>query len=139
MPTVMLTDHFSLDEMIATSHREFDNTPPEPVVTALRRTAQLLEEIRTLLGDRPVLVTSGYRCPALNRAVGGVANSQHVVGQAADFICPSFGTPREVWQRLFDSPVQYDQLIYEHPTLPSWCHVSWSNEPRRQAFELGTA
>lgn len=138
MPAVRLSEHFTLDELTTTQHREFDNTPTASIVSALQRTAQLLEEVRSLLGNVPVIVTSGYRCPELNRAVGGVANSQHVFGQAADFIAPSFGTPQQIWSRLFNA-LEYDQLIYEHPTRPPWVHISWASQPRKQAFELGDA
>lgn len=139
MPTVSLSEHFSLDEMIATQHRGIDNAPPVEAVANLRQLAALLEVVRERLGGKPILITSGYRCWLLNQAVGGVPNSQHLLGQAADFICPSFGSPREIWEALKNSDVAYDQLIYEHPSTPPWCHVSWSANPRRQAFELGSA
>lgn len=139
MPTVMLSQHFSLEEMIATQHRGIDNTPPAEAVTNLKELAKLLEKVRERLGNKPILVTSGYRCWALNQAVGGVPSSQHVLGQAADFICPRAGTPAEIWAVLKDSDIAFDQLIYEHPSLPPWVHISWSMNPRRQAFELGSA
>jgi zinc D-Ala-D-Ala carboxypeptidase len=142
MPAVglQLTHHFSLAEMTATQHRGFNNTPDKLVFDNLKRTAELLEVVRAALGF-PIYVTSGYRCPALNAAVGGVANSQHMTGQAADFIIPAFGQPREVWAAIRDAlpEIQFDQLIYEHPSQPAWCHISWSPTPRRQAFELGNA
>lgn len=142
MPAVnlQLTHHFSLAELIATQHREFDNTPSDATLANLKRLAELLEVVRATLGH-PIYVSSGYRCPELNTAVRGQPNSQHLVGQAADFICPGFGPPQEVWAAIRDAlpEIQYDQLIYEHPTQPAWVHISWSWTPRRMAFELGSA
>lgn len=123
-----LSPHFTLEELTATQHREIDNTAPPEVVANLKRTAQGLEEIRTLLGV-PVIVSSGYRCPALNKAVGGQPNSQHMTGQAADFIAPQFGSPRTVASRIADSGLDVDQCIVE---FDRWVHVSFAPSPRRQ-------
>lgn len=127
-----LTPHFTLEEMTATQHRGIDNTPPTlTVIDALRRTAMLLEQVRTRLGV-PVLVSSGYRCPELNAAVGGQKASQHLLGQAADFIAPAFGTPTTVVSALRDAVgLDYDQLILE---FGRWVHISWSATPRHQAL-----
>lgn len=127
-----LTPHFTLEEMTATQHRGIDNTPPTlTVIDALRRTAMLLEQVRTRLGV-PVLVSSGYRCPELNAAVGGQKASQHLLGQAADFIAPAFGTPTTVARALRDAiGLDYDQLILE---FGRWVHISWSDTPRHQAL-----
>jgi len=125
---MMLSPHFSLEELTATQHREIDNAPPPEVVQQLKRTAQGLEEIRLLLGV-PVIVSSGYRCPALNKAVGGQPNSQHMTGQAADFIAPAFGSPRTVASRIADASLAIDQCIVE---FDRWVHVSFSDSPRRQ-------
>lgn len=126
-----LSPHFTLAELVATQHREIDNDPPLEVVAALKRTALLLEAVRTRLGV-PVIVSSGYRCPALNAAVGGQPNSQHLTGQAADFIAPAFGDPTTVASALRDcADVAYDQIILE---FGRWVHISWADQPRRQAL-----
>lgn len=139
MPTTMLSPHFSLAELIATQHRGFDNMPPDEAVKNLTQLVAMLELVRARLGDKSMTITSGYRCWALNAAVGGSANSQHMLGQAADFICPGFGAPDEIFKDLRNSAIAFDQLIYEHPTRPAWVHISWSPTPRRMAFELGSA
>lgn len=126
-----LSPHFTLEELISTQHREIDNTPPPDVVENLKKTAMLLEAVRLRLGQ-PITVSSGYRCPALNKAVGGQPNSQHLTGQAVDFICPGFGSPTTVASALQDCrEVLYDQLILE---FGRWVHISWAPSPRRQGL-----
>ena len=128
-----LTPHFTLAEFVISetaARSGIDNDPPLEVVAALKRTAQGLEEVRTRLG-KPVTITSGYRCPALNAAIGGAKDSQHMRGEAADFICPQFGSPVDVASALRDSGVQYDQLILE---FGRWVHISFAAAPRRQAL-----
>ena len=81
--------YFKLAEFInsATANRlGIDNMPTFEIVDNLNRLADYLDGIRAKLG-KPILVSSGYRCPMLNKAVGGVANSQHLKGLAADLIC----------------------------------------------------
>jgi hypothetical protein len=129
-----LTQHFTLEEMTFTQHREFDNNPPPEVVERLRTTAQGLERIRTLLGH-PIHVNSGYRSPELNRAVGGATNSQHCLGLAVDFICPGFGSPLAVARFLSGRVINLgiDQLIHE---FDSWVHVSFSDSPRHVLLSI---
>ena len=129
-----LTPHFTLEELTVTQHRGIDNTPPTLALLGnLRRTAMLLEQVRTRLGV-PILVSSGYRCPELNAAVGGQANSQHLTGQAADFIAPGFGAPVAVVSVLRDAiDLPYDQLILE---FDRWVHISWADTPRHQALVI---
>lgn len=133
-----LSPHFTLEEMIATQHRGIDNTPPADVVERLKRTAQGLEAVRVRFGA-PIVVTSGYRCEALNRAVGGQPASQHLVGEAADFLIPSVrGGPAAVVSALVDCrDVDFDQLIEEHGAGgAAWTHISFVSDraPRRQVL-----
>ena len=128
---MQLSEHFSLEELTATSHREIDNTPPIDIIDQLKCTARGLEHVRLLLGV-PVLINSGYRSPAVNAAVGGSEKSQHMKGEAADFIAPKFGTPFEVCRLLEASDLRFDQLIFEQ----SWAHVSFVDyrPPRRSVL-----
>jgi zinc D-Ala-D-Ala carboxypeptidase len=127
--TEALTSHFTLAELSVTRHG--DNAPPPVVVERLRAvTAPMLEQVRTLLGDRPIIVTSGYRSPAVNTAVGGVATSAHLTGYAADFICPAFGTPLEVCATISRSTLDFDQLIQEG----TWVHLSVDPRMRREVL-----
>lgn len=128
--TTKLTAHFALEELSCTQHREIDNTPPPEVVGTLRTTAARMEEVRRLLGERPIHVSSGYRCPALNRAVGGARTSAHLSGHAVDFNCYGFGRPIEVCRRIAGSDVRFDQLIEEG----TWVHISFDPRMRRQVL-----
>ncbi|MDX1982051.1 MAG: D-Ala-D-Ala carboxypeptidase family metallohydrolase [Bryobacteraceae bacterium] len=131
-----LSEHFTLEEMILsqTAAREgIDNTPTPEVIKNLRITVATLEEIRDLLGV-PVLVSSGYRSPALNKAVKGSKTSAHMQGLAADFTAPGFGTVFQVARKIAASGISYDQLIYE---FDSWVHVGLRvGEPRRQNLSI---
>ena len=107
------------------------NDPPPDVVKRLYTTAYKLEEVRKLLGDKPILISSGYRCIDLNRLLGSKDTSQHVRGEAVDFIAPTFGTPREIVEKIKDSNIDYDQLILE---FGRWVHCSFSDRNRKQAL-----
>jgi zinc D-Ala-D-Ala carboxypeptidase len=125
-----LTAHFALEELACSQHREIDNRPPPEVLATLRATAARMEEVRRLLGDRVISVSSGYRCPELNRAVGGARTSAHLVGDAVDFNCFGFGEPAVVCRAIAHSELGFDQLIEEG----SWCHVSFDPRMRRQVL-----
>lgn len=125
-----LSEHFTLEEMTFTTHRNIDNTPPPNIVEALTKTSMSLEGVRALLGA-PITINSGYRSPMLNKAVGGVVGSQHTKGQAVDFGCKDFGTPDQIVKAIKDSGVQYDQLIREYD---KWVHISFSDTPRKQVL-----
>jgi hypothetical protein len=91
----------------------------------------VLRPLRVRL-DKPVIVNSGYRCPEVNRLVGGVSNSQHVLGQAADIKVEKV-TARTLFDYIKNSDIVYDQLILEN----GWVHVSYNPKHNRmQAFIL---
>lgn len=128
-----LSPHFTLAEMTVSevaARRGIPNEPTPEALEALYRTATGLEAVRAVLG-KPIIVTSGYRSPAVNRLVGGQPSSQHLRGEAADFICPAFGTPGEVVAALVKSAVQYDQCILE---FGRWVHISFAPAFRRMAL-----
>jgi hypothetical protein len=129
-----ISTHFTIDELTHSqeaARRGLDNDPPLHVLDALKNTAYQMELVRLELGEKPILISSGYRSPEVNAAVGGSKGSQHLLGQAVDFTCPTFGTPREIVQRLIDSAIQYDQVIEE---FGKWVHISFSDRNRRQAL-----
>lgn len=134
---MQLTPHFTLEELIhsdTANARGIDNSPSPEIIENLRKTAQMLERVRTLLGQ-PITISSGYRCPALNAAVGGVPDSAHLYGQAADILCPGFGTPLEVCQAIQKSMIPFDQLIREH-LAADWTHIAWSTSQRMQILTI---
>jgi zinc D-Ala-D-Ala carboxypeptidase len=101
------------------------NYPGERELANLRRLAQVLETIRTLLGRSPISISSGYREPRVNRAVGGSANSLHMLGCAADFTAPSAGSPLTVCRAIAANPPPLmAELIYEG----TWVHLGIAPE-----------
>lgn len=129
-----LTEHFRLSELTASATaraRGIDNTPPvEAVVNLYHLCEHVLEPARRHFGV-PLLVSSGYRCAALNRAVGGVSRSQHLIGEAADIQLPS-GVSCTLddlfsWLRTH---TPFDQLILERSASGTrWIHVSCRRPP----------
>jgi len=134
-----LTEHFSLEELTATSHRQFDNIPNSDEVANLTRLATFLEKVRSKLGGKPIMINSGFRSKEVNDSVGSKDTSQHRIGCAADIRVPGM-TPNEVVQTLIDSGLPYDQIIRE---FDAWTHISIPNNagllPRRQALIIDRA
>ena len=125
-----LSPHFTLDELTHTDHREIDNTPTQDEINNLQQLANFLEEVKTVLGGKPIMISSGFRCKALNDAVGSKDTSQHRIGLAADFRVPGM-TPDEVVRAVVASGIGYDQIIRE---FDRWTHISVSDKPRKQAL-----
>lgn len=136
-----LSPHFLLAEFTASNTaaaRGIDNTPPPEALANLRRLAEVLEQARAVLGGA-IAISSGYRSPALNKAVGGSATSAHMDGRAADFTCPSFGEPVEVCRALVAAGIVVDQIISERSGARTWVHLGIARAgvaPRRQAFSI---
>jgi hypothetical protein len=122
-----LSEHFTLEELTATSHREFDNTPNATEIANLTRLAATLEQVKTLLGGKPVMINSGFRSKQVNDSVGSKDTSQHRIGCAADIRVPGM-TPNEVVKAIIASDIGYDQLIRE---FDSWTHISVPDMPSR--------
>lgn len=138
-----LSDHFSLEEMTKSqtgARKGIDNTPPPEVVENLKLLCEnVLEKVRIHFG-RPVIVNSGYRGPKLNKAIGGVKNSQHLTGQAADIEVP--GVDNSVLFCWIKDNLVFDQVILEFHKkgIPDsgWVHVSWNSKGnRKQAITIG--
>ena len=129
-----LSTHFTLEELTITDHRELENTPNETELANLKRLAEFLEKVKTVLGGKPIMVNSAFRSKAVNDAVGSKDTSQHRVGCAADLRVPSM-TPDEVVKAIIASGIGYDQVIRE---FDRWTHISIPNKmfdsPRKQAL-----
>ncbi|NDC30848.1 MAG: DUF882 domain-containing protein [Bacteroidetes bacterium] len=132
-----LTQHFSLEEMTKSqtgSRKNIDNTAPPEVVENLKALCEnVLEKIRIHFG-RPLSINSGYRGPALNKAIGGAKNSQHMTGQAADIEIA--GMDNKILFCWIKDNMEFDQLIlefYKEGTPDSgWVHVSWNSQGNRK-------
>lgn len=138
---MQLSPHFSLAELTASqtaARKGLDNTPDAVIKNNLTITAANLENVRALL-KHPIIISSGYRSPAVNRAVGGSATSAHTKGWAVDFICPGFGSPTQVVDAIKAAGIKLDQCIEEG----TWVHISFAPTMRnmflRATFKNGKA
>lgn len=128
-----LSKNFTLEELvfsITANNHGIDNTPNKEAKAALKRLAvDVLQPIRDAWG-KPIVVTSGYRCPWLNTKVGGVKTSQHILGQAADIKASNPADNgklfRLIKQMIEKKQIKVGQLIWEYgtKTVPKWVHVS---------------
>ena len=121
-----LTEHFTLEELTVTDHRQFDNTPNEQEKANLVRLAGMLEQVKVAIGGKPVMVNSAFRSKQVNDAVGSKDTSQHRVGCAADIRVPGM-TPDQVVKAIIVAKLPFDQLIRE---FDSWTHISVANDPK---------
>jgi hypothetical protein len=129
-----LTPHFTLEELTHTDHRSLDNTPNDAEKANLMRLAAFLEQVKSALGDKPVMVNSAFRSKQVNDAVGSKDTSQHRIGCAADLRVPGM-TPDAVVRAILAANLPFDQIIRE---FDAWTHISIPNStalrPRRQAL-----
>jgi hypothetical protein len=136
-----LSEHFTLDEMTASDaaqRRGWDNTPNADHTANLVRLSAFLERVRVVLGNKPISITSGYRCKLVNDSVGSKDTSQHRFGCAADIRVVGM-TPRQVCEAIIKSKLEYDQVILE---FNSWTHVSiplLEFKPRRSGLIIDSA
>lgn len=143
MPSARLTDHFTLEEFTRSdtaTARGIDNVPNATEHARLLRLALALEEVRIAL-EGPMYITSGFRCEELNQAVGGVPNSAHRLGLAADFQCPSVGNSVEVCRKILSrgAGIVFDQLIAENLRGSSWVHFGLAEigqRPRQMVLTI---
>lgn len=133
-----MTPHFTLAELTHTDHRKFDNTPNEAELANIRRLAEFLEQVKTVLGGKPIMVNSAFRSKAVNDAVGSKDTSQHRIGCAADFRVPNM-TPDQVVKAIIAANLPFDQIIRE---FDRWTHISIPKvgvAPRKQALIIDRA
>lgn len=130
-----LSTHFTLEELTfseTAARQNIDNTPPPQVIANLRRVATVLEQVRSIV-NRPIMISSGYRSPVVNNAVGGSNNSAHMTGLAADIRAAGM-TPRELAEAIKHNAVKFDQLILE---FDRWVHVGLAaGIPRNQVLTI---
>lgn len=122
-----VSEHFSIEEIIHSDKAielGLRNIPDPQAVLVIEKTAQAMERVRAALGNNPIKINSWYRSPKVNTAVGSKSTSQHMKGEAVDFICPAFGSPLDICRKLIQLQdlIRFDQLILEH----TWVHISFA-------------
>ena len=126
-------EFFTLEEFTTSqtaTRRGIPNDPPEDVIDSIQALCvKILDPLRRKL-SKPIVISSGYRSPELNKAIGGATNSQHCKGEAADIICPG-ASVSEVVEAIREMDLPFDQLIHEG----TWTHVSYSDRSRRQVLK----
>lgn len=124
------SDFFSLEEFTRSStakRLKIDNTPDNVVIRNIQYGVQMvLDPLRRIL-QAPIIITSGYRCAALNKAVGGMANSWHTKGNAADLRIKNKKEAKAIFQILKTLP-SVDTVLFEHSPTSIWVHVQWDME-----------
>lgn len=126
-----MTLNFKMSELIHSDKAVENNINNMPDINSLDNMLELitfcLQPVRELLGV-PMIITSGFRNPLVNRLVGGKDNSQHSYGQAADFVITGM-TPAQIVEIIRKSNIEYDQLINEHD---KWTHISFNKGKNRK-------
>ena len=124
------SDFFTLEEFTRSStakRLKIDNIPNDDVIRNIQYGVQMvLDPLRRIIRS-PIIITSGYRCSALNKAVGGVANSWHTKGNAADIRISDEEEAKTIFQALQTLP-SVDTVLFEHSTTAIWMHVQWNME-----------
>lgn len=124
-----LTEHFTLAELtssITAKRLGLNNELPPPLLGNVQALADMLENVRQQLGNKPLIITSAYRSREVNQAVGGVTTSDHTLGHAADVVCPAFGTPYQMAKALVPhlQRLSIGQIILEGVKGKQWLHLS---------------
>lgn len=129
--------YFTIKELCKSStaiQKGIDNTPNSEIVNNLKKLVEyILDPLRERYG-KPIHVNSGYRCPALNKAVNGSKTSQHMTGLASDITAGSVAKNKILFNLIQELDLPFDQLIDEKKF--SWVHVSFSEKPRKQILHL---
>ena len=137
-----ISQHFTLEEMTASTTAKAKGIYNSPGITQLINMTYLciyvLEPLRVAMGY-PIKIGSGFRCKALNKAVGGVSNSQNLTGQAADLCIDGDIQKGKRWFEWIKTHCEFDQLIWEHnpKTGSYWVHVSYNafGKNRKQVID----
>jgi len=122
---IKASPHFSIEELTfseTAARKGIDNTPSDDVLDNLYKTAMEMENVRELLGNNPINVSSGYRSLELNTLLGSKPTSAHIRGLACDFTCEKFGSPHDIVDIIFKSDILYDQIILE---FDKWVHIAF--------------
>lgn len=132
-----LSDNFTLHELtysVTANANKIYNLPSKDVIINLKALCtHVLQPLRNYLGV-PVVISSGYRSPVLNKKIGGAANSQHLYGMAADFVTPK--KDLKIAFNYIKNYLDFDQLLYEHSKDgTTWIHVSYNSGHNRRKYD----
>ena len=125
-----MTTNFTIEELTRSSfaiRNNIDNTPNEKQTENLRFVANNLEYIREKLGNYPILVTSGFRNKEVNKAVGGVRNSDHLEGLAVDIIIKNNKSIKDTAKQIIETQLEFDQIIIYR----NFIHLGFNKRMRR--------
>lgn len=139
----MLSKHFSKKEFTRSATGEslgLDNSLSGAMLDNAKHTAEQMEKVRAILGNKPVIVLSCYRSPQVNKAVGGSTTSAHMKALAVDFRVPKFGSSREICKAIAAAGIEFDQLILEFPEKGewSWVHIGFNRTAQRRQILTAT-
>lgn len=121
------SDYFTLQEFIKSStaaRLKIDNTPTNEILRNLQYGVSMVLDPLRRIHQKPIIITSGFRCEKLNKAVGGVANSWHTKGNAADIHIKDGNEAKEIFNILKALP-SVDTVLFEHSRSSQWIHVQW--------------
>lgn len=121
------SDYFTLQELTKSTtatRLKIDNTPNAEILRNLQYGVQMVLDPLRRIHQQPIIITSGYRCAQLNKAVGGVANSWHAKGNAADIHIKDEEEARAIFNILKTLP-SVDTALFEHSRSSQWIHVQW--------------
>jgi uncharacterized protein YcbK (DUF882 family) len=117
-------------ESVTADRKGIDNMPDNlAIVRNAAFTLKKLQEIRDYVNHK-IFITSGFRSKELNKEVGGSPKSQHMLGLAADIICPDLGNTKDLAKAIKKSKIEIDQCIVEYRGNTSWVHIGFKQEPR---------
>ena len=134
---MQLSDNFTFEEAThsqTAARLGIINHPAPMALENMKQAAMRMEQVRTMLDSKPILISSWFRSPDLNEAVKGSKTSAHMFGWAIDFTAPRFGTVNQIIDRIRASGLMYDQIINEFNG--SWCHISFDPAGRKMALMI---
>lgn len=129
--------YFTIEELCASNTAKLKKINNEPNKEIINNLTSLIEKILDPLREEyknPIIINSGYRCPQLNKLVGGAKTSQHITGLAADVTVGNKNQNKKLFELAIKMDLPYDQIIDESNF--SWVHISYSDNPRKQILHL---
>lgn len=132
-----LTPHFTIEELAGTSNAQYKKLnllKAQEHMGKMYMLAGFAERVREIIG-KPLIITSGYRCPELNKAIGGALTSQHIFCEAIDFVVKGL-RPEDIFNRIVTSDLKYNQIIIERNKSGSqWVHISIGSYKQKLKFD----